>query len=131
MRMTPLTSELCRQMGVEPYIVDMGPGVVFYDDNDHPIAAVGIAMLWPGVGEVWVTPIDKLPLSKLLYICRNMENLLDEHVKIDSLHRLHSHVKANDNIARRFAKHFKFCPEALLEKFGPEGADYISMVRFF
>ena len=96
--------------------------------NNRPIAAGGIFTLWDNVAEGWVLAtkdIYKYPVFCAKHIKKRTEMLiLNNNIK-----RLQTSVKADCDMAIRFAKWLGLKPEGLMKSYGPDGADFIRFAR--
>ena len=96
--------------------------------DEHPIAVIGMVVLWPGVAEVWSviseeareTPISfhKCVLSSL--VC---------HETVLKLHRTQMCVRADYEEGLRWAESLGFKSEGVMLKYGPEGNDFFRYAR--
>ena len=81
--------------------------------NDKPIAAGGVFHLWDGVAEGWVLAtkdIYKYPVFCAKHIKQRTEIIL----KANKIKRLQTSVKADCDVALRFAKCLGFKEEGLM-----------------
>ena len=89
----------------------------------------GVRDVWPGVVEAWFIPgegLENHTRSTLI----GARALLGEVMATSGIRRMQIFVKSQHMVALRFAKALHFEVECKHRKFGPEGADYYSMVRF-
>ena len=96
--------------------------------NDKPIAAGGVFTLWDGVAEGWVLAtkdIYKYPIFCAKHIKKRTEML----IKNNNIKRLQTSVKADCEMAIRFAKWLGLNPEGVMKSYGPDGADFIRFAR--
>ena len=96
--------------------------------NNKPIAAGGVFHLWDGVAEGWVLAtkdIYKYPVFCAKHIKQRTEIIL----KANKIKRLQTSVKANCDVALRFAKWLGFKKEGLMESYGPDGSDFVRFAR--
>ena len=96
--------------------------------NNKPIAAGGVFHLWDGVAEGWVLAtkdIYKYPVFCAKHIKQRTEIIL----KANKIKRLQTSVKANCDVALRFAKWLGLKEEGLMKNYGPDGSDFIRFAR--
>ena len=96
--------------------------------NNKPIAAGGVFYLWDGVAEGWVLAtkeIYKYPIFCAKHIKQRTEIIL----KANKIKRIQTSVKADCDVALRFAKWLGFKKEGLMESYGPDGSDFVRFAR--
>ena len=96
--------------------------------NNRPIAAGGVFHLWDGVAEGWVLAtkdIYKYPVFCAKHIKQRTEIIL----QANKIKRLQTSVKANCDVALRFAKWLGLKEEGLMKNYGPDGSDFIRFAR--
>jgi len=96
--------------------------------NNKPIAAGGVFPLWDGVAEGWVLAteeINKYPITFSKVIKLRCDMLL----KNNSIKRFQTSVKADCDVAIRFAKFLGLKEEGLMKNYGPDGADFYRFAR--
>mgnify|MGYP003138035480 FL=1 len=96
--------------------------------NNKPIAAGGVFHLWDGVAEGWVLAtkdIYKYPVFCAKHIKQRTEIIL----QANKIKRLQTSVKADCDVALRFAKWLGFKKEGLMESYGPDGSDFVRFAR--
>ena len=96
--------------------------------NNKPIAAGGVFHLWDGVAEGWVLAtkdIYKYPVFCAKHIKQRTEIIL----KANKIKRLQTSVKADCDVALRFAKWLGLKEEGLMKQYGPDGSDFIRFAR--
>lgn len=96
--------------------------------NNKPIAAGGVFYLWDGVAEGWVLAtkeIYKYPVFCAKHIKQRTEIIL----KANKIKRIQTSVKADCDVALRFAKWLGFKKEGLMESYGPDGSDFVRFAR--
>ena len=96
--------------------------------NGKPIAAGGVFHLWDGVAEGWVLAtkeIYKYPIFCAKHIKKRTEILLEAN----NIRRLQTSVKADCEVALRFAKWLGLKEEGLMKSYGPDGSDFIRFAR--
>lgn len=93
------------------------------------VCCFGLRPIWKGVAEAWLVPGKGLEdHARTLLV--GARTLFDQAVSDSDITRLQIYVKEENEVALRFAKAIGFDVESKLRKFGPEGADYIGLVRF-
>jgi len=98
--------------------------------NNTPIAAGGVFPLWDGVAEGWVLGTDQMHKYPIT-IARVIKHRTEIMCKNNLFKRLQTSVKADCEIAIRFAKWLGFKPEGLMKHYGPDGSDYYRFARIF
>ena len=96
--------------------------------NNKPIAAGGVFHLWDGVAEGWVLAtkdIYKYPVFCAKHIKQRTEII----IKANNIKRLQTSVKANCDVALRFAKWLGLKEEGIMKSYGPDGSDFIRFAR--
>lgn len=96
--------------------------------NNKPIAAGGVFHLWDGVAEGWVLAtkeIYKYPIFCAKHIKRRTEII----IKANNIKRLQTSVKADCDVALRFAKWMGLKEEGLMKSYGPDGSDFIRFAK--
>ena len=96
--------------------------------NNKPIAAGGVFPLWDGVAEGWVLAteeINKYPITFSKVIKLRCDMLL----KNNSIKRFQTSVKADCDVAIRFAKFLGLIEEGLMKNYVPDGADFYRFAR--
>ena len=96
--------------------------------NNKPIAAGGVFHLWDGVAEGWVLAtkeIFKYPIFCAKHIKNRTEIIINTH----NIKRLQTSVKADCQMALRFAGWLGLKPEGKMIGYGPDGSDFIRYAR--
>lgn len=96
---------------------------------NRPVAIVGIVFIWQGVGEMW-SIFDNQAREYPTTMMRVGLDFSDIAMRYLHLHRLQITVRTDDNRAIRFAEAIGFKTECVMQKFGPDGVDYLLMARF-
>lgn len=96
--------------------------VTLLSDN-KAVLATGIIPLWKGCGEAWLLGSKIMPKYPIT-IARAIYECFYEWVDAKDLWRVHANVRADQKTAIRFAKFMGMKEEGIMEKFGPEQADY-------
>jgi len=94
--------------------------------NDDPVMCSGIIDLWEGCGEGWFIAAKEL-LDYPVTLSRATKEVLHEEIVKTNYRRVQVNVRADWEVAIRFSKFLGFKEEGLMQKFGPEGADYLRM----
>lgn len=96
--------------------------------DNKPIAAGGVFPLWENVAEGWVLAtkeINNYPITFAKVIKHRTEYML----KNNNIKRLQTSVKADCELAIRFAKWLGLKEEGLMKHYGPDGSDYFRYAR--
>ena len=96
--------------------------------NNKPIAAGGVFPLWDGVAEGWVLATKEIN-NYLITFARFMKQRTDMMIANNKSKRLQTSVKADCDIAIRFAKWLGLKEEGLMKGYGPDGSDYYRYAR--
>jgi hypothetical protein len=106
-----------------------GPAFTLCDDG-RPIAAGGVFVMWPGVGEAWMhlslAATEDHPFS--LY--RETLAMLNGIIIEEKLRRVQAPILASSKKNREFVQHLGFIPEGLMHRWGPDDKDYIMYARY-
>lgn len=97
-------------------------------DNGHLIVAGGIFEIWPGMGEAWLIPSDKIKNYKLKMI-KTLRQHMDKIIQEDNLVRLQASVREDFETAHRFIEFMGFKREGLMTNYGPDGANHFLYAR--
>jgi hypothetical protein len=109
------------------FLKEVGMSFTGLVDN-KPIAAGNVFHLWDGVAEGWVLAtkeIYKYPVFCAKHIKKRTEML----IKNNNIKRLQTSVKADCEMAIRFAKWLGLKPEGVMKSYGPAGEDFIRFAR--
>jgi hypothetical protein len=98
-----------------------GPAVTFLRDG-QPVAAGGLAILFPGVAEAWALIGAGVPALPLV---RGFRRMLDLETTMLGLHRIQAHARADADLACRLLQHLGFAAEGLALAFGPDRSDHV------
>jgi hypothetical protein len=96
--------------------------------NNKPIAAGGVFPLWDGVAEGWVLATKEINNYPITF-ARVMKQRTDMMIANNLIKRLQTSVKADCDIAIRFAKWLGLKEEGLMKGYGPDGSDYYRYAR--
>ena len=96
--------------------------------NNKPIAAGGVFPLWDGVAEGWVLATEEINNYPITF-ARVMKQRTDMMIANNSIKRLQTSVKADCDLAIRFAKWLGLKEEGLMKNYGADGSDYYRFAR--
>ncbi len=99
-----------------------GPAITIVDPEERIVVCVGVRHLWEGVGEIWMvfSPLAaKYP--RTVSFLRTMIAYLQE---VMGYHRLQATIDTSWAAAIRFVEHMGFIKEAVMKRYGPNGADH-------
>ena len=96
--------------------------------NNKPIAAGGVFPLWDGVAEGWVLATKEINNYPITF-ARVMKQRTDMMIANNKIKRLQTSVKADCDIAIRFAKWLGLKEEGLMKQYGADGSDYYRYAR--
>lgn len=94
------------------------------------IAVVGGTLLWPGVMELWSVTSNKISRHPISYT-RTVRTLIQSFQKSLSIRRFQSVIRFGHPELIRWIEALGFEREALMKRYGPEGADYYMYARTF
>ena len=96
--------------------------------NDKPIAAGGVFHLWDGVAEGWVLATKDI-YKYTVFCSKHIKQRTEIILKANKIKRLQTSVKADCDVALRFAKWLGLKEEGLMKRYGPDGSDFIRFAR--
>ena len=96
--------------------------------NNKPIAAGGVFPLWDGVAEGWVLATKEI-FKYPIFCAKHIRNRTDIIIKTQKIKRLQTSVKADCEMALRFASWLGLKPEGKMIGYGPDGSDFIRYAR--
>ena len=109
------------------YLKEVGMSFTGLVDN-KPIAAGGVFHLWDGVAEGWVLATKEI-FKYPIFCAKHIRNRTDIIIKTQKIKRLQTSVKADCEMALRFASWLGLKPEGKMNGDGPDGSDFISYAR--
>lgn len=108
-------------------VLACGPAVTMLRDGDV-VACGGVTLLWRDVAEAWMRT-SPLVEAHPVALVRTVRRFLGTVWRNLALKRLQCVVRSDYDRALRFAEHVGFRREAILHRYGPDGADYIMCAR--
>lgn len=104
-----------------------GPAYTILDDF-APVAAGGVFILWPGVGEAW------MHLSDWIYqhpctLYRETRKMLTAIIHNNGLRRVQAPICRKMQMNRRFVESLGFAPEGTMHRWGPDDEAYVMYAR--
>ena len=109
------------------YLKEVGMSFTGLVDN-KPIAAGGVFHLWDGVAEGWVLATKEI-FKYPIFCAKHIRNRTDIIIKTQNIKRLQTSVKADCEMALRFATWLGLKPEGRMVNYGPDGSDFIRYAR--
>jgi hypothetical protein len=97
-------------------------------DRGKVFLCFGIRPAWTGVGEAWLLPGNNIS-DHAISVTRYARNLFTELLQNGEYARIHIAVRADNDIALKFAKALGFEVEGVMRNFGPDGVDSYMMAR--
>ncbi len=97
-------------------------------NNGHLIFSAGVYPVWKGLGEAWVIPSDLIKPHRrqlVTYVREYLDRLVEEN----EYRRVQATVRADFDAGHRFIEFLGFQREAMLEAYGPDGADHVQYAR--
>ncbi len=104
------------------YHATHGPAFTVVDPQDRVVACVGVHHRWQGLGEIWM--VFSTLAAQYLHIVAVMRTLIEYVQKERGYCRLQAAIDIRWPAAIRFAEHMGFQREALMKRYGPDGADH-------
>jgi len=104
-----------------------GPAVTAFV-GDKPTVCFGAYMFWNGVAEAWMIA-DESVRYRPIQLTKVARLFMDTVEKSLRLHRLHMTVKKDDNRAVKWAGALGFKSEGVMQRYGPDGSDFLMMAR--
>ncbi len=104
------------------YHATHGPAITVVDPEKRIVFCVGVHHRWEGVGEVWMvfSPLAaKYP--RTVSFLRTMIAYMQAE---KGYYRLQATIDTSWPAAIRFAEHMGFQREAVMKRYGPDGADH-------
>tara|TARA_B100000214_G_scaffold159181_1_gene114291 strand:+ start:2414 stop:2863 length:450 start_codon:yes stop_codon:yes gene_type:complete len=109
------------------YLKEVGMSYTGLVDG-KPIAAGGVFPLWDGVAEGWVLASKEI-FKYPLFLSKNIKNITEYLIINNKIKRLQTSVKADCEMALRFASWLGLKPEGKMIGYGPDGSDYMRYAR--
>jgi len=103
---------------------ESGEAMTLVSSDKDPVLCMGVVPLWEGCGEAWMLAADKIS-ERPIATARAIKEVFLEYNQHKEFRRVQSNVKADWPLAIKFVKFIGMKEEGLMQKFGPEGADYI------
>lgn len=102
------------------------PGQSFtaIDENGEIICSAGIFDVWNGVGEAWLLGSHLLN-KRGIVLTRTIARRFKIIIKSKKYKRIQSVVHNEWDVSQKFVRFLGFKNEGLMEKYGPDGSDYI------
>ena len=99
-----------------------GSAYTVTDKDGKIIACFGVQILWPGVGEVWVTFTELFNEYKREAVIFT-GTILNKFQEMLELNRLQADVLADVEVSNKFVQHYGFVLEGRMRKYSPYGED--------
>lgn len=97
-------------------------------EDSQVLCMSGICILWRGVGEAWALMVPEA-LRHFKAIHRKAQEVVDTFFDTGVLVRLHTSVLKGFTPGYRWVEHLGFHWEGEMERYGPDGRDYIRFAR--
>jgi hypothetical protein len=123
-----LTDQVREGRGEQPvatwavYHQTHGPALTVVDPEGRIIACVGIHHYWEGTGEIWL--VLSALAAKYPRVVSFIRDLLSYSRVRLGYRRLQAAIRLDWPEARRFVEHMGFKQEAIMKRYGPNGADH-------
>lgn len=92
------------------------------------VGAAGVKMLWKGVGEAWAY-LSPEALSHGFRVTRAVRRGLEDLIAKHGLWRVQMTVRKDHAAGHRWASFLGFEVEGIMQKYGPDGADFFLYAR--
>jgi hypothetical protein len=124
----PRRAEDLQRRWFDAVIILSDHGFTLTDDDDDVVVCMGTAMLWPGVVDTWslVHPESGVPALTLV---RDVRKVLEDYCQVYGVYRCNA--QAFDDDQHRWMQLLGFVDEGVKERYGPQGQDVISMVKWY
>ena len=109
------------------FLKEVGMSFTGLVDN-KPIAAGGVFHLWDGVAEGWVLATKEI-FNYPIFCAKHIKNRTEIIINTHKIKRLQTSVKADCQMALRFAGWLGLKPEGRMIGYGPDGSDFIRYAR--
>jgi|TARA_R110000803_G_scaffold95372_1_gene163291 hypothetical protein len=96
--------------------------------NNEPIVCGGITPIWEHVAEVWIIMKQETNQHKF-FMLKNIKDKFETTIQKREYHRIQAAVRTDFKNGIRFAKWFGMTSEGVMQKYGPEGKDYLMTAR--
>jgi len=123
------TFEMVGQLDVDTLIrghIEGGPGFAFVQDG-KTYAAIGGAILWKGVAEVWALIA---PGISPYWLHRTTLSTINQAFEEYGIHRLQADVAKDWIRGCRWAQALGFQAEGVLHFYGPDRRDYVRYAKW-
>lgn len=105
-----------------------GPAYTMVED-DTPIAAAGVYIMWPGVGEAWMHLSEYVVTKRPLALYRFTDRVLTSIIRDYNLRRVQAPICRKMQVNRRFVESLGFMAEGTMHRWGPDDCDYVMYAR--
>ena len=95
------------------------------DKQDRIVLVFGMVPMWKGVLEIWTLTNPDLFAKNIIGAHRVMERLRDMIATQYGAHRIQLMVRASTARYGEFMERFGFKSEGLMQKYGPNGEDFV------
>ena len=94
--------------------------------TEKPIAIFGLTNYWPGMAELWAVLSPEFKRRPIL--ARWVKKAIDDQMSVSGIRRLQMTIRTEGYLIR-WAIFLGFKHEGLMEKYGPDGLDYMMYGR--
>lgn len=124
----PRRAEDVQRQWFDALIILSDHGFTLTDDDDNVCVCMGTAMLWAGVVDTWslVHPECGVPALTLV---RDVRKILEDYCQVYGVHRCNA--QSFNDIEHRWMQLLGFVDEGVKKRYGPQGQDVISMVKWY
>lgn len=105
-------------------MASMGPGETLLEGG-QPVAAAGLARIWPGVAEGWLLARPDLTPRQRLTVARTVARRLPAVLRDQGVRRFQASVRLGAERAAHLVEWLGLTPEGIMRAYGPDGADHI------
>lgn len=124
----PRRAEDLQRRWFDALIILSDHAVTLTDDDGEVLVCMGSAMLWPGVADIWSLVHPETGVSALTLV-RDTRKIIEDYCQVYGVHRCNA--QAFTDIEHKWMQLLGFVDEGVKKRYGPQGQDVISMVKWY
>lgn len=124
----PRREEDLQRRWFDALIILSDHAVTLTDDDGEVLVCMGSAMLWPGVADIWSLVHPETGVSALTLV-RDTRKIIEDYCQVYGVHRCNA--QAFHDIEHKWMQLLGFVDEGVKKRYGPQGQDVISMVKWY